>query len=74
MRKDFSSSTFNTFEYLLCYVFCTIKRLTGPLIPLFKLMNAKQKKALFENTARAIGNCLKEIKIRHIRNCLKAHF
>jgi len=27
---------------------------------------------LFENTARAIGDSPKEIKLRHIRNCLKA--
>jgi len=35
-------------------------------------MNAKQKKALFENTARAMADSPKEIKVRHIRNCLKA--
>jgi len=39
---------------------------------LFRLMNPDQKKALFENTARAMGDIPKEIKIRHIRNCLKA--
>ena len=39
---------------------------------LFRLMTAKQKRALFENTARAMGDALQEIKIRHIGNCLKA--
>lgn len=40
---------------------------------LFNLMTPGQKKALFENTARAMGDAPREIKIRHIRNCLKAH-
>jgi catalase len=39
---------------------------------LFRLMNAAQQKALFENTARAIGDAPEEIKIRHIGNCSKA--
>jgi catalase len=39
---------------------------------LFRLMNAEQKKALFENTARAMGDAREEIKIRHIGNCWKA--
>ncbi|MBF0567449.1 MAG: catalase [Nitrospirae bacterium] len=39
---------------------------------LFNIMSAEQKKALFENTARAIGDAPKEIKIRHIVNCLRA--
>ncbi|MBF0456667.1 MAG: catalase [Nitrospirae bacterium] len=39
---------------------------------LFNIMNAEQKEALFENTARAMGDAPKEIKIRHIVNCLKA--
>ncbi|MDO7786591.1 catalase [Desulforamulus aquiferis] len=39
---------------------------------LFRLMNPEQQKALFENTARAMGDAPKEIKIRHIGNCLKA--
>jgi catalase len=39
---------------------------------LFRLMSAKQQKALFNNTARAMGDAPKEIKIRHIGNCLKA--
>jgi catalase len=39
---------------------------------LFKLMSTEQQKALFENTARAMGDAPKEIKIRHISNCMKA--
>ncbi len=39
---------------------------------LFRLMSDDQKKALFGNTARALGDAPKEIKIRHIGNCLKA--
>jgi catalase len=39
---------------------------------LFRLMSTAQKKALFENTARAMGDAPKEIKMRHISNCLKA--
>jgi len=39
---------------------------------LFRLMDPKQQKALFENTARAMGDTPKQIKIRHIKNCLKA--
>lgn len=39
---------------------------------LFNLMNDEQKEALFSNTARAMGDCPKEIKIRHIGNCMKA--
>jgi catalase len=39
---------------------------------LFRLMSPEQKKALFENTARAMGDAPKEIKVRHIGNCLKA--
>jgi catalase len=39
---------------------------------LFRLMTPKQQKALFENTARDINAAPKEIKIRHIVNCLKA--
>jgi catalase len=39
---------------------------------LFRLMNSEQQKALFENTARAMGDIPKEIKTRHIGNCLKA--
>jgi catalase len=39
---------------------------------LFELMNADEQKRLFENTARAMGDAPKAIKIRHISNCLKA--
>ncbi len=39
---------------------------------LFRLMNAEQQQALFDNTARAMGDAPKEIKIRHIGHCLKA--
>jgi catalase len=39
---------------------------------LFRLMSKKQQKELFENTARGMGDAPKEIKIRHIGNCLKA--
>jgi catalase len=39
---------------------------------LFMLMSPAQQKVLFENTARAIADAPKEIKIRHIGNCLKA--
>ncbi|MDD3792191.1 MAG: catalase [Candidatus Bathyarchaeota archaeon] len=39
---------------------------------LFRLMNPTQKQALFDNTARAMGDSPKEIKVRHISNCMKA--
>jgi len=39
---------------------------------LFRLMNKAQQQVLFENTARALGDAPKEIKMRHIGNCLKA--
>ncbi len=39
---------------------------------LFRLMNPEQQQALFNNTASAMGDAPKEIKIRHIGNCLKA--
>jgi catalase len=39
---------------------------------LFQLMSPAQKQALFENTARAMGDAPEEIKLRHIRNCMKA--
>ena len=35
-------------------------------------MNAEQKKVLFENTGRAMGDAPKEIKVRHIGDCLEA--
>ncbi|KQC09450.1 MAG: catalase [Methanolinea sp. SDB] len=39
---------------------------------LFRLMSKAQQKELFENTARAMGDIPEFIKIRHIKNCLKA--
>ncbi|MCX6576396.1 MAG: catalase, partial [Candidatus Aminicenantes bacterium] len=39
---------------------------------LFRLMGTEQKALLFANTARALGDAPREIKIRHIGNCLKA--
>ncbi|MBS3943342.1 MAG: catalase [Dethiobacter sp.] len=39
---------------------------------LFRLMSPEQQKILFENTARAMGDAPKEIKLRHIANCAKA--
>ena len=39
---------------------------------LFRLMSPAQQQVLFENTARAMGDAPKEIKTRHIMNCLKA--
>ncbi|MCF6247807.1 MAG: catalase [Desulfobacula sp.] len=39
---------------------------------LFRMMNPEQQKALFDNTARAMGDAPEEIKIRHITNCIKA--
>jgi catalase len=39
---------------------------------LFRLMNPGQQQALFDNTARAMGDASQEVKVRHIGNCLKA--
>ncbi|MDP8239443.1 MAG: catalase [Candidatus Hatepunaea meridiana] len=39
---------------------------------LFRMMSNDQKKVLFDNTARAMGDAPKKIKIRHISNCFKA--
>jgi catalase len=39
---------------------------------LFRLMSKEQQIALFGNTARALGDAPREIKIRHIGHCLKA--
>jgi len=39
---------------------------------LFRLMSKDQQQVLFENTARNMGDAPKEIKIRHIKNCLQA--
>jgi catalase len=33
---------------------------------------SEQQQALFENTARALDDSPEEVKVRHIRNCLKA--
>lgn len=38
---------------------------------LFHLMNDEEKKRLFKNTANDIEPASKEVKIRHIKNCLK---
>ncbi|GAB1483396.1 catalase [Treponema sp.] len=39
---------------------------------LFRMMDSSQKEALFGNTARAMGDAPKEIKLRHMGNCYKA--
>ena len=39
---------------------------------LFRMMSPEQQKALFENTARAMGDAPKEIKLRHAGNCMNA--
>lgn len=39
---------------------------------LFRLMSPEQQAVLFANTARAMGDAPREIKIRHTGNCLKA--
>ena len=39
---------------------------------LFRLMDPRQQQALFDNTARAMGDASQEVKVRHIGNCLKA--
>ena len=36
------------------------------------MMSPEQQRALFGNTARAMGDAPREIKIRHISNCTKA--
>jgi len=36
------------------------------------MMSPGQQKVLFENTARAMGDAPQKIKIRHVRNCVKA--
>ena len=35
-------------------------------------MSASQQQALFDNTARAMGDAPRDITLRHIGNCLKA--
>lgn len=39
---------------------------------LFRLMSPGQQQALFDNTARAMGDVPGRIKLRHIENCAKA--
>ncbi len=39
---------------------------------LFRLMNAEQQEALFNNTAGSVGGASVDVQKRHIRNCLKA--
>lgn len=39
---------------------------------LFRLMQPAQQQVLFDNTARAMGDAPRDIKLRHIGNCLKA--
>jgi catalase len=39
---------------------------------LFRLIGPEKQQLLFENTARAMGDAPKEVKVRHIGNCLKA--
>ena len=39
---------------------------------LFRLMSPEQQNVLFENTARAMGDAPKKVKVRHIGNCFKA--
>jgi catalase len=39
---------------------------------LFRLMSPAQQQALFDNTARSLGDAPEQIKLRHIGNCCKA--
>jgi catalase len=39
---------------------------------LFRMMTPDQRRALFENTARAMGDAKLHIKQRHIANCTRA--
>ena len=39
---------------------------------LFRLMSPAQQQVLFENIARAMGDALRMIRIRHIGNCYRA--
>ncbi len=39
---------------------------------LFRLMTPEQQRVLFANTAQAMGDAPREIKVRHIGHCLKA--
>jgi catalase len=38
---------------------------------LFRLMTPAQRQVLFDNTARAMGDASRDVKLRHIGNCLK---
>ena len=51
---------------------CGIKDYYSQPGDLFRLMTPAQQQVLFENTARAMGDIPEEIKLRHIRNCMKA--
>lgn len=39
---------------------------------LFNIMTKEEQQILFDNTARAMGDAAKQIKLRHIMNCTKA--
>ena len=39
---------------------------------LFRKMTPAQQRALFENTARAMGDARDHIKRRHVENCMRA--
>ena len=39
---------------------------------LFRLMTPAQQQALFDNTARAMGDARQHVKERHIANCRRA--
>jgi catalase len=39
---------------------------------LFRMFSPEQKQRLFENTARALGPASKEVRDRHVANCIKA--
>ena len=39
---------------------------------LFRKMTPAQKQALFDNTARAMGDAQAHIKRRHVENCMRA--
>ena len=39
---------------------------------LFRLMTSAQQQVLFANTARSVDGARREVKLRHIGNCLKA--
>jgi catalase len=39
---------------------------------LFRKMNAAERQALFENTARSVGEAAVHIQERHVANCAKA--